>query len=51
MTGVQGRRGGPRPAQAATAVDVHRVVLADGTTVDPSEVLYPTYHPTEGLSP
>ncbi len=37
--------------QAATAVDVHRVVLTDGTIVDPSEVLYPTYHPTEGLSP
>lgn len=37
--------------QAVTAVDLRRVVLADGTTVEPSEVLYPTYHPTKGLSP
>lgn len=37
--------------QAATAIDLHRVVLTDGTVVDPSEVFYPVYHPTAGLSP
>ncbi len=37
--------------QAVTTVEPGRVVLADGTIADPGEVLYSTYHPTEGLSP